>query len=150
MQEALRTAVCGFEERPQIPLQLEKEGRIKEVFRLSHNVGLASYGITVSDLIFDTGERPLRQYEMPVADFKKFQEKYFMQFMANMCRIDSYTGKHTDFAEAVCIFRGIVSFLYDAILRHSVQLVLIAHIPHEVADVILEQLAHFIDIKVGC
>lgn len=145
---AFNTAVFGFYGREKILDNLEHGGYIKILARFTHSDRLEPRDISINDLCFDIKTKHETEFDIPVDLFRKFQEKTFMLFLANMGRFDSYIGGHTDYAAAIYLFRRLTSFIYNLYLKQEIQLLLVSHTPHEIVDMLCEQLAHLLGIKV--
>lgn len=146
MNASLNIISCGFGSRRDILFRLQESGMIKICAHFDYEND--DFSINMLDLVFNHAQYKPLTYQMPIALFQEFQEKNFLLFFANLGRLDSYTGGHTDYADSVYLFRCLTLYLFDLFLKENIQLILIGHLPHEIVDTLMERLAHFLEIPV--
>jgi hypothetical protein len=125
--------------------ELSEKGYLNIVVEFSHDKKPGCY--CESDLIFDALSIVKYTYDIPFDMYENIQTRYFDLFFANIARVDSYTGRHTEFPEAVYRFRKMVCFLFDLLICTKPEICIFPGLPHQVVDTLCFFVAKEIGIK---
>jgi hypothetical protein len=143
---ALNACISGFsEEKSMILSRLESENLISIVADLELYMHLIHQSDSSSYIIFDN-YCSNDEYVIPYDLYSKLFNKYFILFLANMSRNNSYTGRHTDYIDAIYQFRLMISAIYNILIKNKVQIFITLTMPHEIIDTLCYILAKELQI----
>lgn len=135
---------------PSLTKELSEKGYLNVVAQISYRKSFSGGGAVCyceSDLIFDAINPFEYTYDIPLDIYKNIRTQYFDLFFANIARVDSYTGQHTEFSDAVYRFRKMVCFLFDLLIRTKPEICIFLGLPHQVVDTLCFFVAREIGIK---
>jgi hypothetical protein len=139
--------ISGFSHTAEVINRLEDDGLIKPCAWIDNSNNTNDSKISLRKLLYEDISEIEISNLIPLKLYKKLYSKYFTLFLANISRLDSYTGEHTAYPKALNQFRWVVKYIYDLMVKNKIQVFLHSTYPHEVVDTVAFLISKELGIK---
>jgi hypothetical protein len=139
--------ISGFTHTAEVINRLEDDGLIKPCAWIDNTNNTNNSKISLRKLLYEDISEIEISNLIPLELYKTLFSKYFTLFLANISRLDSYTGEHTAYPKALNQFRWVVKYIYDLMVKNKIQVFLHSTYPHEVIDTVAFLISKELGIK---